>query len=740
MIREDADRSGETAADPTQENYWLLRAQRAYDSGRSYIESEISESWQRDVSHFRNKHGPGSKFGKADYRNRSKTFRPKTRMSCRSWEAAVGSALFSTQDLIDISPHSQNDPASLAGAALAKRLVQYRLEVSIPWFQTVIGAAQDAYVYGICASYQDWAYHEEVVEYPLMNPINGGPVLNQDGSPAMAQMRKTVLDKPTITPIEPENLLFDPGCDWRDPVGSSTYLVRICRMYLSDVLAKMAEGEFITISEEQIKSYRKPEDRSQMTVFRTNSQTDETDQYDTDPVIYVHQNFVRDGGQEWVYWTLGTTRLLSPPQTLEEFTPLGERPFTVGRCVIESHQPYPMSPAALVAPMQEQVNELVNQRIDNVSLVLNKRYLIRRGRKIDLESLMRNVPGGGVMTEDPAGDVRVMETPDVTSSAYAEQDRLDVQIDEMTGNFSQGSVQLNRKLNETVGGMNLMSQGASAIAELTLRTFVETWVEPTLRQLVKLEQAFETDAMVLAMAGQEAKLERFGVDPNLDELLQAQVRLRVNVGLGATNPQQKIEKLMMGINAVAQMPGAAERLQTNEVIKEVFGALGYENGERFFMSDEQMQAMAAQRQQGPPPELALKEQELQIKLQAFQADQEYRRAQIEQAREKTMAEFSARQAEAQAQTEQAIARMQSEERTTQAELALKRELDMMRMALDKDMTVAQLQTKLQIEAAKSAEHDRLEHDRIQTQRDITALREASRAREMNLKREMGSGI
>ena len=64
---------------------------------------------------------------------------------------------------------------------------------------------------------------------------------------------------------------------------------------------------------------------------------------------------------------------------------------------------------------------------------------------------------------------------------------LTVDFDELAGVFSTSSVQANRQLNETVGGMNLMAGSANSLTEFDLRVWVETWVEPALRQCVRLD-------------------------------------------------------------------------------------------------------------------------------------------------------------------------------------------------------------------------------------------------------------
>ena len=105
--------------------------------------------------------------------------------------------------------------------------------------------------------------------------------------------------------------------------------------------------------------------------------------------------------------------------------------------------------------------------------------------------------------DDPDQDVRVVETRDVTGSAYQEQDRINYDFDELQGNFSTSTIQSSNSMNETVGGMNLLQGNNNIITEFVLRTFSESWVEPTLKQLLRLEQYYETDEVIMALASEE---------------------------------------------------------------------------------------------------------------------------------------------------------------------------------------------------------------------------------------------
>jgi hypothetical protein len=261
--------------------------------------------------------------------------------------------------------------------------------------------------------------------------------------------------------------------------------------------------------------------------------------------------------------------------------------------------------------------------LDNIRLAMNGRPLVRAGRDIDLKLLRRAAPGQPILVRDVDTDIKWDRAPDVTSSAYAEQDRLNLDFDEIMGAFSPGSIQSNRAMNETVGGMQLLAGGANAIGEYDLRVFTETWVEPVLRQLIKLEQAYETDETVLALAAKASKAyQRLGQDPDMDEVLQQELTTTVNVGIAATDPMQRIQKFAAAGKIVGEIlanPVALQKVNLREVVKEVFGAAGYKDGLRFFNIEEEENPALQQLQQenqALKQEIETGQAQIQAKLQA----------------------------------------------------------------------------------------------------------------------------
>jgi hypothetical protein len=154
------------------------------------------------------------------------------------------------------------------------------------------------------------------------------------------------------------------------------------------------------------------------------------------------------------------------------------------------------------------------------------------------------------------------------------------------------------------------------VQEFDVRVWITTWAEPALAQIVQLEQYFESDPIVLGLCGQRAQLfEKHGIDRITDDLLDQQVTVRVSVGLGAGDPQQRLSKFQAAASVVAPLAQSAPEFQSGqyeinilEIWNEVFGAVGYKDGgERFIkqnqgprpnpMGDLQTQKLMAEIQQ-----------------------------------------------------------------------------------------------------------------------------------------------
>ena len=568
------------------EDTLITLSRDAYESSKTWFDSSVREQLERNLRAFNNQHPPGSKYHTEQYRKKSKIYRPKTRSFIRKQQAAAAVAFFATNDVLHCSAINDKDQIQRAAAELHMALANFRLEQrEMYWFLTVIGAVTDAATNGVVCSRQEWKFREreDLIE----------EVYDVHGAEVSQYVREAVIleDRPDCTLVPVENIRFDPAADWRDPVNTSPYIIEQVPTYIDTIQEKQRQINPMTGQ-----PYYRPMPPGMLAAaihqdwdsVRKAREGDRLDKYDNDTQVRAHQSvwthrhIMRINGRDYYWETLGTEILLHDLIPIEQKYLTGKRPYVWGNCNVEPHKHYPAGTPELIDGLQEETNDIANLRLDNVKLALNKRYYAKRGAGIDIRSLVRNVSGSVTMMNNPDSDVKTVETRDVTGSSYQEQDRLNMDMDDILGDFNSGTVQANRKLNETVGGMEMMGNESNQLKEFSIRTFAETWYEPVCRQIIELEAAHETDSTVLLVGAQRAGMK------SVEEALQviaSPVRVKVNVGFDATNPARRIGKLKMGMDTIAAFaPDLIQEMDRGEFVAEIMGALGYRDGVRFFPS------------------------------------------------------------------------------------------------------------------------------------------------------------
>lgn len=575
----------------------------AWATATDYTDANYRKDWELGLRYFDGRHAADSKYYHDRYKHRSKGFRPKSRSWLRKLEAQGAAGFFSNPNLASVEAMNQDDPAAVATAKLLEALLQYRLEHSIPSFLTIIGGVQDAGKTGVVCSYNYWHYKTrtkiQTVEVPMTDAATGLPPIGLDGlpmtMPVEQEVEEVVVDKPCIELQPIEYIKFSPNAKWWDPINTSPYVGRMVPMYLNAVRERMDKPDrygrqWRSFSDREILAASKKE-------FDTTRQTREGRRQD--PVTNVTEpgEFEQVMAIEWIverpegdvcWWTIGTDLLVSEPYPLEDVYLHKRRPLTLGFINLETHRVMPKAPIVVAGPLQRELNELTNDRRDNVRLVLQKQWFVRSGQQVDTSNLMYGVPGGVTHMRTPGGpdpDVVPQEWGDVTASSYNEQDRLNSDIDELLGNFSAASITSNRRLNETVGGLELLGEGANALSEYSLRTLSETWLLPALRQLVLLEQYYETDDRVIALCGAEkiAAAYKVGVDEMIDRMIDEELVVRIRVGMNATDPNRRLLRFVLAMRNLKEVsaqppPG----MNMTEIGSEVFSLLGYGDGKRFY--------------------------------------------------------------------------------------------------------------------------------------------------------------
>jgi len=559
---------------------WVRMASECYTTSTTFFDSAVRKRIEDAHALYRSEHPAGSKYHLPSFAKRSKMFRPKTRAMVRKQEAAAALAFFSTGDAISIGAVNSGDKAAVRDAKIQEALLNYRLSESVKFFPLIIGALQDAARQGFVVAKTAWQYREST-SYFSERDANGETKLITEN--------RVVEDRPQITLIPAENFRVDPAADWLDPINSSPYIIEIIPMYVCDIRERMrndrirpslryrdySDGELLAGMKQSWDSLRAAREGTRQDRFDASNGLREY------AVAWVHRNIMRVDGEDYVYDTIGTEMLLSDPVPLSEIDPRGYRPYVMGYSVIESHNPMPDGMVRMLQPVQEEINETANLRLDATKMATMGRYFVRRGSAVDMDALTRFVPAGVIETNNPGTDVKWDRAPEPGRGSLEEHNLLQLEMDDLIGNFSGASVGANRQLNETVGGMTMLGEGANVLTELSVRSFSETFVEPLLRQTADLIKLWETDQTVAALVGARLQAEAGQVF----RALETPSRVMVNAGFGATNPIKRVEKMSVGLQTIAGMfPQMLQTADVGEITQEVFGALGYRDAARFFPS------------------------------------------------------------------------------------------------------------------------------------------------------------
>jgi len=551
---------------------WEARAKDAMRFSTNYIDSNYRQKWDDSLRAFNSQHPGDSKYNSENFRKRSHLFVPVTRTVIRKNEAAACKAFFSNHDVASIRPLNESDPKQVVSAAVRKELIQYRCKHQLHWFQFLIGGLQDAQKQGACVANVEWVYKTR---------------RNASGKMVVSK------DQPKAVLVPLENMRFDPSASWMDPFNDSPYLIELVQMYVGDVKVKMDRADpkgrkWMKYEDADIRADSNVDDSTrQARLGKQQDPAGENRAVSDYEVCWVQRHIHRWDGNDWHFWTLSNGKLLTEPELLENVVFHGKRPYIIGFAVLETHKPLPVSVPELVKPLQDGINNLENTRTDNVLFALNKRAKVKRGSNVDTVAYLRNVPGG---------IVNVDNMDDLTASSYQEEDRKRQAFDDLVGNFNPMQLHQAGAPREAQGTVRMLQGPASEMTEYMLQTYAITFVVEVLRHLVLLEQYYETDKTVMAIAGQKAKiLQKFGQDEVTDAMLAQELTTEVNVGMGSTDTTMMLQRLIYAVTAFAQIAKAPPAgVNLSEVWKEIMALSGYQDGERFSTQGNQEMAKLEQ--------------------------------------------------------------------------------------------------------------------------------------------------
>lgn len=217
----------------------------------------------------------------------------------------------------------------------------------------------------------------------------------------------------------------------------------------------------------------------------------------------------------------------------------GKPPYIKSQLIPVPKELYGIGIPGSIHSIQKRINELINQRNDNINLIMNRMWLVSTTSDVDLKRL-ESVPGRFILTSDMEG-VKALETPDVTQSSYAEMGSLLSQVEQATG-FTRfaGGLEQGKSTPRAARTVLAFQQASLEKFGLTVRFLEKNLVVKMLEMFISHNQQFLDDFEWIRVTG-NSEPKFLNVDPNI---FRGEYQVR---SLGASeilNKEQKLQGLM----------------------------------------------------------------------------------------------------------------------------------------------------------------------------------------------------
>ena len=228
-----------------------------------------------------------------------------------------------------------------------------------------------------------------------------------------------------------------------------------------------------------------------------------------------------------------------------------------------------MGTGQIAYPTQDRLDKIVNQRLDNVELVLNKQGAYNGNDPlINTKRLEESKPGQWHKVSDTVTSLRWIETPDVTKSSYEEEKLAKMDIREATGATNPVLPTSDAKSqHRTSSGIQLLQSAAGIRYKPILTMLEKTGIQRVAQIFIENARQFMTTPQWATLTGSEGTKPPIQVSP-----LELRARIRfVPTGISETaNKEQQMSNLLRFKEISAQDP-TVNRAEINRRVAELFG-------------------------------------------------------------------------------------------------------------------------------------------------------------------------
>lgn len=255
---------------------------------------------------------------------------------------------------------------------------------------------------------------------------------------------------------------------------------------------------------------------------------------------------------------------------------------------VDPHHIWPESGFTdLIAQVQHSKTAIIRQMIYNIAQGNDSKMAIDPAALVDINDVLQNaqfIRVKGNVNEA----IQPLPASQLQGWTFNMLEYLDTVKENRTGitKYNQGLD--SNSLNKTATGISIITQQSNQRLELIARIFAETGMTELFRFLIKLNQLFVNQAMVIRLTNGPLNIDPSDLDGSFD--------LLVNAGMGAGAKQTNLQNLQLVRELSTQLAevGLSGPQQWYNLAKRIIEEVGFKNVDDFLIDPSQMAAQMPQ--------------------------------------------------------------------------------------------------------------------------------------------------
>lgn len=517
--------------------------------------------------------------------NRSNLFIPYSYSIVETVMPRIIETMFAVRPYIGLIPLRADQENK---AQTIEKLIDYQLTQRIRIKHIAAMWVKDALIYGTGILKVGWKVEQRtsVVAEPLadfgeeIGELWGSDLV--EGLTDEVEQLVTVYDDPVVDNVDLFDFYVDPSAR---NIDEAAYCIHREYINIDDIKENSGEDRIYDAAEvNKLIQELKGDKVNDLEAYGEQHDTGVFDRLSS--VGYEGAPMTSDKIEVLEYWTNDRVIVVAGQRAVirNEKNPyrLGKKPFVRIVDVPITGEFYGIGEIEPIADLQDELNTKRNQRVDNVSMIINRMWKVLRGANLDFNQLRSR--SGGVVEVDDMADIEPIEFPHITGDAYHEDEQIRSDIDMTAGvhDYTRGGSPDRR---ETATTASILSEAANERFKLKVTLMEDLGLRRLGEWLVALNQQFIDEERVISINGAKG-LEVFEVAPN--RLLGDYDIIAIGSAVEpVANPDSRLNTLL---NLYQQLAGNPY-IKEPELIRAIIDAANIKDSESLMMDEGEIEQM-----------------------------------------------------------------------------------------------------------------------------------------------------